>query len=69
MENAKKRQKVVLESMVTNGYITHEEMDNAYNEVLTFHGEKPNNYIVSSLYYKDAVISELNNISEIPSLI
>lgn len=66
LENAKKRQKVVLESMLNNGYITKEEMEEAYNTELTFYGKKPNNYIVSSLYYKDAVISELNSISSIP---
>ncbi len=65
-DNAKKRQKIVLQSMVTNGYISENEMNEAYNQELSFHGKKPNNYIVSSLYYKDAVISELNNISEIP---
>ncbi len=65
-ENAKKRQKIVLESMYNNGYITKEEMTDAYNEALLFHGEKVNNYIVSSLYYKDAVMAELESISEIP---
>lgn len=66
LENAKKRQKVVLQSMYDNGYISKKEMDEAYNTELSFYGVKPNNYIVSSLYYKDAVISELNSISEIP---
>ena len=65
-DNAKKRQKVVLESMFTNGYISKKEMNEALNTELVFHGVKPNNYIVSSLYYKDAVISELNSISDIP---
>jgi len=65
-DNAKKRQKTVLQSMVNNGYITKEEMNEAFNQELTFHGEKANNFIVSSLYYKDAVIDELNNINEIP---
>lgn len=66
LDNAKKRQKVVLESMVSNGFITKEEMDQAYNTELSFYGKKPNNYIISSLYYKDAVIEELNSISSIP---
>ena len=66
LENAKNRQRVVLESMVSNGYITREEMEDAYNTELSFYGVKPNNHIVSSLYYKDAVISELNEISSIP---
>ncbi len=66
LENAKSRQKIVLQSMVSNGYITESEMEEAYNQELVFHGVKVNNHIVSSLYYKDAVISELNSISEIP---
>lgn len=65
-ENAKNRQKVVLQSMYDNGYITKEDMVSAVNEELTFHGVKANNYVVSSLYYKDAVMDELNSISEIP---
>ena len=66
LENAKKRQKVVLESMYSNGYITKEEMVDAVNQELKFHGVKANNYIVSSLYYKDAVLSELNDNPDIP---
>lgn len=66
LENAKNRQKIVLDSMVKNGYISRKEADEAYNTELSFYGVKPNNYIISSLYYKDAVISELNSISSIP---
>lgn len=65
-DNAKSRQKVVLESMVANKYITKKEMEEAYNTTLTFHAVKANNFIVSSMYYKDAVMSELSNIPEIP---
>jgi len=65
-DNAKNRQKVVLQSMYDNGYITKDDMINAINEELTFHGVKANNYVVSSLYYKDAVLDELNSIPEIP---
>lgn len=65
-DNAKKRQKVVLDSMLNNGYINKEERDKAYNEELSFYGVKANNYVVSSLYYKDAVLEELESISEIP---
>lgn len=67
LDNAKKRQKIVLSSMVNNGYITKEDMENAYNEELSFYGVKNNDFVVSSMYYKDAVMSELESISEIPN--
>lgn len=65
-DNAKERQWVVLNSMYKNGHITKEEMDNAYNEELVFYGKKDSNFTLSSMYYKDAVMSELNSIDEIP---
>ncbi len=65
-DNAKKRQKIVLESMVNNGYISKLEMEEAFNTELNFYGEKKSNFIVSSLYYKDAVLEELNSLREIP---
>lgn len=65
-DNAKARQKIVLNSMFNMGHITKEEMENAYNEELPFYGKKSSNFIVSSLYYKDAVMDELNSIDEIP---
>ena len=33
---AKKRQKIILSMMVKNGFITHKEADDAFNEELTF---------------------------------
>lgn len=65
-DNAKARQKIVLNSMFNMEHITKEEMENAYNEELSFYGKKSSNFIVSSLYYKDAVMDELNSIDEIP---
>lgn len=65
-DNAKDRQWIVLNSMVKNKHITEEEMENAFNKELTFYGKKSSNFILSSMYYKDAVMSELNNIDEIP---
>lgn len=65
-DNAKARQKIVLNSIFNMGHITKEEMENAYNEELSFYGKKSSNFIVSSLYYKDAVMDELNSIDEIP---
>lgn len=65
-DNAKERQRIVLDSMVINGHISKEEADEAYNQELIFYGKKESNFIASSLYYKDAVLDELNSIKEIP---
>ena len=66
IENAKNRQKVVLDSMINNGYITKDEADEAYNTELIFYGKKDNNAILSVQYYKDAVLNEMLNIKDIP---
>jgi len=61
-DKSKKRQKIVLNSMVNAGYITEEEMNNAYNESLNFYGKKDFNELSSVNYYKDAVLKELEQI-------
>lgn len=66
-DNAKKRQLLILNSMVKNGYITEEEKTNAYNEELTFIGEVSTNNLKTLMYFQDAVIDELKTIKEIPS--
>lgn len=65
-ENAKKRQYVVLLSMRNNGIISKEEMDRAYNEELVYNEGEKKDEIRSLLYFRDAVISELKTISQIP---
>lgn len=65
-ENAKKRQKQVLKSMVENNYITKKEMDNIYNKEIIFYGKNDNIKLSSISYYRDAITYELNNIKEIP---
>lgn len=65
-EAAKKRQKIVLERMYNNKYISKEEMENAINEELTFYGIKDNLNLTSLMYYQDAVMEELNKIEAIP---
>ncbi len=60
--NAKERQKVVLDSMVNNHYISSEEARDAFSEELIFYGKKDSNMVISSLYYRDAVNDELNHI-------
>lgn len=63
---AKKRQKVVLDRMVKNGYIKEEEAEKAYNEEINIYGKKDNKKMSSILYYKDAVMDELYSIKSIP---
>lgn len=64
---AKERQRLILNSMVKNNYISSSEAESAYNEQLIF--KKNNDEIESKmiLYYQDAVLKELSSISSIPS--
>lgn len=66
-ENAKKRQKNVLISMVKNKYISKDEMNEAINEPLNFYAKNDKVELSSIYYYRDAVLKELSNIKEIPS--
>ena len=66
-KNAKKRQKIILQSMVNNGYITKSEANAAYNIKLNYYGKKDNLNMSTLLYYKDAVMNELENLKIIPS--
>lgn len=65
-EDAKKRQNVVLISMVNNNKITKKEKDKIYNTKLVFYGKNDSEKLESVYYYKDAVINELSNLKEIP---
>lgn len=66
-EAAKKRQKLILESMVKNKYITEEEKEKAYKIKLTYNGSKSQHNLSTLTYYQDAVIDELKQIKTIPS--
>lgn len=66
LENAKKRQLLILQSMVNNNYITIEEKEDAYNEELTFYGTFESDSSKTIMYYKDAVMQELENLEYIP---
>lgn len=66
-KNAKKRQKLILDSMIKNKLITKEEAEQVYNEKLEFYGKKNSEELSNVLYYKDAVLSELKNIKTIPN--
>jgi len=65
-ENAKKRQKIILETMVKNKFITEQEMNEAYNTELTFIGSKNEKKSSLLMYYQDAVLKELETINSIP---
>ena len=65
-ENAKKRQKSILYSMVDNDYISLEEAESAYNTELSFVGSNNTNKVNSLMYFQDAVIDELKSIKSIP---
>lgn len=66
-EAAKKRQMLILNSMVQNGYITEEEKNQAYQVSLTYNGYEEQNNLVTLMYYQDAVMDELENIKSIPA--
>ena len=63
---SKKRQRTVLNTMVNNGYITQDEADIAYNEELIFTKTNNKDEVTSLMYYKDAVLDELESIDSIP---
>lgn len=65
-ENSKERQYLVLKSMVNNKYITEKEMNEAYNENLTFYGYLENNNLKTLRYFEDAVMDELDTL-ELPT--
>ena len=63
---AKKRQLLVLESLLENGVITEEQKENAYNENLNIIGKKQDGESTTAMYYHDAVLKELETIDAIP---
>ena len=69
LDLAKKRQKMVLTLMYNNKNISNEEMNDAFNQELSFIGNKHANITSGKLYFKDAVLNELANIPSIPDSI
>ncbi|NLM62855.1 MAG: penicillin-binding protein [Mollicutes bacterium] len=65
-ENAKERQKLILEAMVKNNYITEEEKEKALQEELVYAGLEEQKKLSTLMYYQDAVIHELQNMDQIP---
>lgn len=66
---AKNRQRIILDSMVRNHYITKDVADYAYAEKLTYIGKTDNLNLKTLMYYQDAVIKELKSLKEIPDSI
>ena len=64
---AKKRQKIVLLSMYSRGVIQKEEMDEAVDYHLEYIGKTNQSNLENVLYFRDAVIEELESIETIPS--
>ena len=66
-EKAKNRQKIILNSMVENKYITQSQADAAYNTKLTYTGTEEQDSLKMMRYYQDAVMEELEKIDSIPA--
>lgn len=66
---AKERQKVVLLMMKNNKVITEEEYKEALNSDLSIIGKQKTSTLTSINYFRDAVLDELNSISQIPTSI
>ena len=59
---AKKRQLIVLNAMYKQGYITQEQLEDAYSEEIILEKENIDSTMLSVMYYKDAVLNELKTI-------
>lgn len=66
-EASKRRQLLVLNSLVRNDIITEDERDMAYDTELKIIGDDGEESLTSLSYYHDAVMSELKKIDNIPS--
>lgn len=67
-ENSKKRQRIILKSLVNNGIISAGKMESIYNENIILSVNDSDSYEYTSVnYYIDAVINELKSIDKLPS--
>ena len=65
-KRAKQRQKLILNSMVKEGYISKSEKKKAYKTELTYAGIKSKDNSSTAMFYQDAVMDELKKIDNIP---
>ena len=60
------RAKIVAKAMLNNEYIDEDTYNNLFQEKIEIYGQNKTNNLQMLMYYQDAVLNELNNISEIP---
>lgn len=60
------RAKIVAETMVTNGYITQKEKDQMFKNKIEIAAHRDKESLDTLMYYQDAVIQELQNLTNIP---
>ena len=65
LEIATKRQKYILNTMLKNKLITTEEYENAIKEELVYHGKLEKLNLSTMMYYQDAVLKEMKQISNL----
>lgn len=65
-ENAVNRQKIVLNAMINNGYITNKEKEEALTNELVYYGAMSTNNLKTLMYYQNGVMDELKKITNIP---
>ena len=66
-DNCIKRAKMVAKAMLNNKYISQEEYNNLFKTTIPIYGKKEKNNLQTLMYYHDAVIEELNSITNIPN--
>lgn len=66
-KSSKKRQLIILNNMLKEGYITKKEKDLAFSTNLNLYGKKEMLNLTTLMYYKDAVLNELNKLNIIPN--
>lgn len=64
---AKKRQKLILNSMLKDEFITEKQRDDALKVDLTYIGKSEKANLATLMYYQNAVIEELKKIKTIPT--
>ncbi|MEG1850841.1 MAG: transglycosylase domain-containing protein [Bacilli bacterium] len=65
-DNAKKRQKEVLYSLMKNKKISNKEFNKIFNEKINLYGKDNESKLNSVYYYKDAVLKELQGLPNVP---
>lgn len=65
-DNCIKRAKLVAKAMYENKYITEEEYNSLFQNTIEIYGKRNTNNMQTLMYYHDAVMEELNNITNIP---